>query len=205
MAKEDKEVKKIEVSEDLIRELIEQNKSKDGLIDRLTTDIEQLKANSVANANQTGLPRILKRNKDSFVGILRYNNKYFVGYENKGTEVKPLYIYKEYDEKAREQIEKCHVILVDENGKENKPLKVNYVDFLRDAEKVLVKVKQKKTDEVIQEQGTVFKKDFTDNGYGMFETTVQVPVEVISERNTYVVELENGNEIELPENVINAN
>jgi len=131
MTKEEKEkgVKKIEVSEEMLKELIEDNRKKDGLLNQLAEDMEKMRQNSASESSKAGLPRIVRKNSEMFVGLLKYDNKYFVGYVNKGTERKPTYVYPEYDERMREIVQKCDVILLGEDNKPLKPIKLNY--FLR--------------------------------------------------------------------------
>lgn len=82
-------------------------------------------------------------------------------------------------------------------------LKLDYLDYLQNSEPVFVKLLRKvEEEEEVINQGRVFKKDFVENGYGMFETTVQVPVEVVIPHYKYVVELEEGGELEISDRFV---
>lgn len=182
----------VKVDPNVLKELIAQNKE-------FQKSIIELQKNAVAQTPNTGTTMMKTSNKETLIKIKYWNGKLFLGYENVGTEKKPVYVYSEYNALTRENIQFCNVILEGED----KPLKLTYVDFLRESEKVLVKLKKKiEMEDKITNQGFIQKKDFAENGYGMFETMVQVPVEVIEKQYAYVVELENGSEVELPEQAI---
>lgn len=170
---------KIEVSREMLMELIESNKE-------MKKSIEVLNANASATSGMgNNGPMVLRKNRDIKLHLLKWNDQYFLGYQNMGRENKPLYVYKEYNAQTRENVEFVNVIL--EGSPE--PIKMEYVTFLREAERVeVLKVSQVERETVI-EQGMVYKKDFAENGYGMFETMVQVPVEIISKEYTYTVKL----------------
>jgi hypothetical protein len=137
--------------------------------------------------------------KETLLKMRKWQDKYFIGFVNKGKENKPLYVYSEYNPQTREQVQFCDIIL---DG-EKEPVKLEYVEFLREAEKVLVKMKKKvELEDKITRQGMVQKKDFADNGYGMFETMVNVPVDVIEKQFAFVVELEDGRELEISQECI---
>lgn len=181
--------KKIEVSETLLRELIAQNKD-------LTTKVDILTSNAAANSSFNNSPNnlmMVRKNKDTFLKLRKWNDKFVLGYENKGTEKRPLYVYNEYNVNTRENVQFCNIIL---EGEET-PIKLEYVTFRRDAETIFVKKVSQKEDEKVTVQGYVHKKDFNDSGYGMFETMVQVPVEVIEKVYTYTVETEDGRQFDI--------
>lgn len=183
---------KIEVDADTLRELISQNK-------KFQQDIIDLQKNAVAQNPNQGMEIMKTAKKETLLKMRKWQDKYFIGFVNKGKENKPLYVYSEYNPQTREQVQFCDVIL---DG-ENKPVKLEYVEFLREAERVLVKMKRKiELEDKITRQGFVQKKDFADNGYGMFETMVQVPIDVVEKQYAYVVELEDGRELEISQECI---
>lgn len=190
-----KTVKKIEVDEALLRELIESNSKLQESNSRLQGMVDQLGSNAVAT---NPFQSVTRRNKEEFLQIRKFNDKYFLGYVNMGKPEKPLYIYKEYNPQTRENVEFCNIIL---DG-EKEPLKIEYTTFIRESVLVFVKKKAERVEEEIVTQGVVQKKDFAENGYGMFETMVQVPVEVIYKKKTFTVELEDGRELEVKEEFI---
>lgn len=182
----------IKVDKDVLKELIAQNK-------KFQQDIIDLQKNAVAQNPIQGLEIMKTAKKETLIKMRKWNDKYFVGFANKGKENKPIYIYNEYNPQTREMIQFCDVIL---DG-EKTPIKLEYVTFLREAEKVVVKMKKKvELEDKVTRQGFVQKKDFADNGYGMFETMVSVPVDVIEKQYAYVVELEDGRELEISQECI---
>lgn len=183
---------KIEVDADTLKELINQNK-------KFQQDIIDLQKNAVAQNPNQGMELMKTAKKETLLKMRKWQDKYFIGFVNKGKENKPLYIYSEYNPQTREQVQFCDVIL---DG-EKEPVKLEYVEFLREAEKVLVKMKKKiELEDKITRQGFVQKKDFADNGYGMFETMVQVPIDVVEKQYAFVVELEDGRELEISQECI---
>lgn len=183
---------KIEVDSETLRELISQNK-------KFQEDIIDLKKNAVAQNPNQGLELFKTAKKETLLKMRKWQDKYFIGFANKGKENKPLYIYNEYNPQTREMVQFCDVIL---DGADE-PVKLEYVEFLRESEKVLVKMKKKiELEDKVTRQGMVQKKDFADNGYGMFETMVNVPVDVIEKQYAFVVELEDGRELEISQECI---
>ena len=182
----------IKVNKDVLKELIEQNK-------KFQLDIIDLLKNAVAQTPNQGLEMMKTAKKETLLKMRKWHDKYFIGFANKGKENKPLYIYNEYNPQTREMVQFCDVILDGEKD----PIKLEYVEFLRESEKVLVKMKRKiELEDKVTRQGMVQKKDFADNGYGMFETMVNVPVDVIEKRYAFVVELEDGRELEITQECI---
>jgi len=177
--------KTVEVSAEALEKLIAENETfKNAIID--------LQKNAVAQ-NPSNNPTMMKTGKkETLLKMRKWNDKYFIGFENVGKPNKPLFIYSEYNPQTRESVQFCNVIL---EGEE-KPIKLEYVEFLRESEKVLVKmVKRIELEDKVTNQGVVQKKDFAENGYGMFETMVQVPVDVIEKQYEYVVLTEDGREL----------
>lgn len=189
----DSKSEKMEVDVKTLKELIESNKKLQESNARLEGMVDQLNANAVATSQQGAT--MMRRNKDYFLDMRRWEGKYFLGYENVGTDKKPLYIYNEYNPQTRESVQYCNIIL---DGVE-KPIKVEYVRFVRESEIIKVKQLSKSEHEEVIVQGMVQKKDFAENGYGMFETMVTVPMEVVYKKYTYKVLLEDGRELEIDE------
>jgi hypothetical protein len=183
---------KIEVDADTLRELISQNK-------KFQADIIDLQKNAVTQNPNQGFELMKTAKKETLLKMRKWQDKYFIGFVNKGKENKPLYVYSEYNPQTREQVQFCDVIL---DG-QKEPVKLEYVEFLRESEKVMVKMKKKiELEDKVTRQGFVQKKDFADNGYGMFETMVQVPIDVIEKQYAFIVELEDGRELEISQECI---
>ncbi len=164
------------------------------------TQIAQLQSNAVST--QPGSPLMVRnKKKETLIKLRRWNDEIVVGWVNKATRPgKFTYVYSETDEKTRETKQFIDVIL---QGKENKPLKLEYLQYLQESDPVFVKMLEKIVgEEEIIDQGRVFKKDFVENGYGMFETTVQVPVEVVIPHASFRVQLEDGEELTISDRFV---
>ena len=70
----------------------------------------------------------------------------------------------------------------------DKPVEVDYLDFLNGSRKVEVKIADIKKREVVKEDGYL-KRKIWDGKYGMKETDVMVPIEVTSIVRDYILEL----------------
>lgn len=195
--KEDKKAGVIEVNESTLRDLIKQNEELSKQVQVLSNAVE-------TNQNMQGMkPMVLNKKKDTFLKVKMWQDKVFLGYENVGQPNRPRYVYSEYNPTTREQIEFCNVILRNSDGTIEKPLKVRYVDFMRDCDVMELKqIKRIELDDTITTQGMVQKKDFASNGYGTFITDIHVPVEVVSKNYAFIVQLEDGTELELPESAL---
>lgn len=192
--KEEKGGKKIEVDEGLLRELIKSNKLLQDKVDKLDSNAVATGPNGVQIRRKTNVYDFTMRKWDGHI---------FIAYENVGTEKRPLYVYNIYDEKERKNVQYANLIL---QGVD-KPVKVDYITFLRDAERFKVrKVSEVKKSDT-QEFGYLPKKEMAENGYGMFETMVMVPVEVTTDHFTYVVQLpedEGGKEMTVDQQAIST-
>lgn len=184
--KEEKET--VNVDKATLKELIQTVKDQ-------AKSIEDLQKNAVAQNPNQGM-EISSAPKFKEPKTRKWQDKYFIGYENIGKPNNPKYVYDIYNPQTREMEQFCNVIL---DGEE-KPIKLNYVDFVRESERVKVKIKKTiELPDLVITQGYVQKKDFADNGYGMFETMVSVPLNVITKQYNYLIEVEDGRELEVTE------
>jgi len=149
----------------------------------------QLESNASLNSNTPTMRT--KGTKEKLVKLRRWNGDLVIGWKNMGTEKKPLYIVSEYDKERRMNVEYRFVLL--KNNPE-KAIKVENLVFLQESETVLCKETGLEKKEIVTTHGSVFKKDFVQNGYGMFETQVEVPLEVVEHELFHTVVLEDGEE-----------
>lgn len=185
--------KDIVVDKDVLKSLIRQN-------EEFKKQISDLQKNAVATDNITST-MMKTSSKETLVHIRMLKNKVVTGFQNVGSDKYPSYVYPEYNPLTRQEIQFCNVIL--EDNVEN-PIKMEYLQFLRESDRVIVKVKEKiELPDLIINQGYVQKSDFANNGYGMFKTMVQVPVDVVKKVYSYKVETEDGRILSLSENCIN--
>lgn len=146
--------------------------------------IAQLQADGATPKQNS--PVIRNKKKETLIKIRKWNDEYVIAWENRGKPERPLYVYSEYNANTRENVQFMNLILKGST----KPLKVEYVTYLRDSEVIYVKMLKKIEEEpTIIDQGTVYKKDYTQGGFGAIETGIEVPVEVIIPNYSYEVEL----------------
>ncbi len=169
--------KTIEVSEATLRKLIESNES-------LTAKIDALESNAVATQANNGMI-VRRKAKESDVRIRKWNDKYVTGMVNVGTDKRPRYVYDIIDKETRKAIQYCDLILDDGSIVKE----VVDIDFRRDAETEIARIISKVEHEDVKEYGMIPKKDMAENGYGMFETMVLVPVEVVSKSYTFKLQV----------------
>jgi hypothetical protein len=177
--------KKVEISEDMLRELIDSNKE-------LKRTVDQLSSNAVATSNNGVQVRRKTRDFDYF--LRKWGNDIVTGFVNKGTDKRPMYVYSIYNKETRLQEQFVDLLL--QNGKTVE--KIDYITFLRDAEKVKARMISKVEHEDVKEYGMIPKKEMAETGYGMYETMVMVPVEVITKTYTMTLKLpedEGGEEV----------
>lgn len=176
--KDGKKGKMVMISEDALKAIVEENRETNKRLDMLES-----------NAAAT-LPGGIKRSskKETKIKVRFWDGKPVLGWENVGSPEKPKYVYSEYNNLTRESVEFINVICLGADGKEEKAQKLNYVEFLRGSEVQYCLMKKRiELEDEVEEQGIVYKKGFAENGYGMFETTIAVPVEVITKHYEYEV------------------
>lgn len=182
--------KTIEVSEAMLRELIESNKDLKQTVDRLSSN---------AVAQSPGL-QVRRKTRDFDYHLRKWDGKIVLGFVNKGTEKRPMTVYKIYNDKIRKEEEFVDLILNEGDGKTSVTSKIDYITFLRDAERIKARMISKVEHEDVKEYGMIPKKEMAENGYGMYETMVLVPVEVVTKTYTMKLRLpedEGGQEIEV--------
>lgn len=184
----------IEVSAGLLQELIDSNKE-------LQKKVDLLDSNAVAT-NPNGI-QVRKKTREFDYFLRKWEGKIVVGFENVGTEKRPLYVYNIYDKDTRKDVQYVNLVLkdTDEVVKE-----VNYVDFLRYADKIKTRKISQVEREIVTEHGMIPKKEMAENGYGMFETTVMVPVEVTEKLYTMTLQLpedEGGDQVVIDSRWVN--
>lgn len=175
--------KKIEVDSGLLEMLVEQNKE-------MAKKLDKLESNAVAQTPQNVHVRKIIKDRDYF--IRKWDNKFVTGFENVGNERRPTYVYSIFnnDQKKHEQF--VNLIFF---GSNEKAVKIPYMDFLRDSERIKVRQIGKPVEhESVQEFGYIPKKEMAENGYGQFETMVMVPVEVTSKNYTVTVKVPEDDE-----------
>jgi hypothetical protein len=177
-------VKKVEVDASKLTEVLNLVKSQATAISDLTREMEVLK-------NKTSdKPLVAKKVKDHYCFLRKLNNQVVKGFKGN--------VYKEYDERQKEFILYVDVILYD--GKVVN--KVDYLDFISNAEKVKAKITKKEVNQVETVEAYINQTE-PKGEFGTQLTEVQVPVESIVEEYTFDVEVEDLGTLTLSEKVIN--
>lgn len=175
--------KKIEVDESILQQLMDSNR-------KMEAQIEALSSNAVATNANNGMA-VRRKVKEDAIRLRKWNDKYVIGMVNVGNEKRPRYVYDVIDKDTKKAVQFCNLILEDGEIVEG----VIDIDFRRDAETVPgCTVISKVEHEDVKEYGFIPKKEMAENGYGMFETMVLVPVEVVSKTFTFTVKVPDRDE-----------
>ena len=191
VGKQGKQVSHIPVDREQLAQILRDN-------EEFRMKIDQLQSNAVST--QQGGPMIARnKKKETFIKLRRWNDQIVVGWLNKSTRPgRFLFVYRETD-KDGDTSEYIDILLKDTE----KPIKLNYLEYLQESEPVFVKMlKRIEEEEEVINQGRVYKKDFVENGYGMFETTVLVPVEVVIPHYSFLLQLEDGSELTISDRFV---
>ena len=146
--------------------------------------------------------------EESRVGIRKWEDKFVVGFKGK--------IFMEKDKELDEKVEMVNLILTkgdkDKDGEfKTFTKKVDYLEFLRNAEKITCRVLKTSRKKVVEKDGVVEVKEVGKTGseikgeYGMVGTGVDVPVQVVSydEMMTVKIPGEDNLEIDVHVNYVN--
>lgn len=147
-------------------------------------------------------PKIMKAPKEHLVTVSFLNGRAVIGYVNKGTTDRPLYVYEAPNpQKPTEYVLYVDVIL---KGDEKNPVKVLYMEFMEHAERhecpILSIRKEEWTDE---KAGSTRKKQVPDGAYYVEESDIIVPLEARGEIRFFKVRLPDNSEVELHERYAN--
>ena len=176
--------KKVEVDADRLTEVLNLVKSQKQAIETMAGEIEILKTKS------SDKPLVTKKVKEHYCFLRKLNGEVVKGFKGG--------VYKEFDERQKEFILYVDVILYNDKVVN----KVNYLDFISNAEKVKAKIVEKKTEEKSTIEAYVNQTE-PQGEFGTLVTDVMVPVESIVEEYTFEVEVEGLGKVTLNEGVIN--
>lgn len=183
---------KVEVSRSQLAQILKDN-------EEFRKKIGDLENNAVATQPQSAMAKA-RTEKGMDVNVRMWNDRFVIGFENVGKNGQQKAQYEVYNPVTGERKQYINVILQGDT----KSTKLEYVnEYLTGSVRVLKRVKEVvKKEPTITVQGLVSKKDFVENGYGMYETMVQVPIEDIVPNYAYIIEL-NGEDVEVPSALIN--
>lgn len=139
--------------------------------------------------------RILKRVTERKVGVRmvdlqdKKGHRAVVGFKNRGSENRPLYIYEQPDPKnPKENVLYVELILEKKAGEEKNPtLAVNYNEFRKESSRATCRVVDTEEREWLINQGTVRKKEVEE--YSSIELDYEVPLDVIGKVRIFTVEI----------------
>jgi hypothetical protein len=175
---------KIEVDAGELKALMEQNRELMRQIQEKTQD----------NGSPIKVHRPITKRE---VSVRFISNKPVIGFANKGVESRPTFVYKAPNPSdPKESIEFVDVILLGDK----EPIKVPYLDFLRDSDRRQCTVLETKEEPWEIEQGSVRQKSIVD--YSSIETDIIVPVLITGVARSFVV-LIDGNRVEINEKYVN--
>jgi len=161
----------LENQERIIRENQDLKKSNENL----TTKLEVLEK---TGGNRAKIKKITEYDVD----VRMLENKVVIGYVNKGSENRPVYVYNLPDPMERGKFtQHIDVMLEDESVIKA----VQYSQFVREADRVKCRILSTKTKEILQNQGSTIKKEI--DGYSLVEQNYEVPLEVKSIHRTFTV------------------
>lgn len=175
--------KKVEVSKDKLDEILTLVKDQAKKL-----QIQEKKISDLETGEQK--PKVMKRIKEHYVMLRKHSGEIVKGFAGD--------VYREFDERGKEWI--LYVDLLLNNGK--KVVKVPYLDFISNAERVKAKIVKKEKEEISTTEAYINQKE-AHGEFGTLITDVVVPVESIVEEYTFEVELDNGEKLSLNERAIN--
>lgn len=164
---------------------------------------QQEMAKKIAGLESGDKPKIMKSPKEHLITVSFVNGKPVVGYVNRGTPDKPVYIYEAVNpKKPSEYLLYVDVIL---KGDEQNPVRLVYLEFMEQAERHECLVTKTRDEPWETFSGTVNRKTVPEGEYYTDELGIVVPLEVKGVIKFYTVRLPDGKEIELHERFCNIN
>lgn len=137
------------------------------------------------------------------ITVFFIDNEPVIGYVNRGSEVKPTYIYEKPD--ANRPGEYLPFVDVLTRNHLDKPYKINYIEFLQESDRKECKVIKVEWKPWVINQGRTAARSFEEGTYNMTESGTIVPVEVKGKTGIYTVELPDGSQVEIHERYANIN
>lgn len=169
---------------------------------QLMKNVKDLTAKVAQMEGQSGGVYKAPSAKERTATVSFVNGKPVIGYVNRGTTTKPMYVYEAPDpQNPRDR--KLYVDLILEGQKD--PVKVGYMEFMTEAEHkecLIVKIDK---DAWEQTQGVTEKKEVPEGEYYMTASGIVVPVEIKGEIRWYTLRMADGKEIKLHERYVNIN
>lgn len=181
----------------------ENKEKKDEMVQVSRVELAQILEMNRRLTAQVGEPTPKPREiKDRKVVIFFINNEPVIGYVNKGSPNRPVYIYEKPDpNRPGEYLPYVDVLC--RNTKD--PVKLNYLEFLQESDRQECKILKTEWTEWTENQGRVQGRAFEEGTYNMSETGTIVPVEVKGKTAVFTVQLPDGSQLDIHERYCNIN
>lgn len=137
-------------------------------------------------AEQGSTTRILRRITERKVEVRLVDNRVVLGYKNRGSENRPVYIYEKPDPKDPKQ----NILFVDlilEGAKEGEVFPVEYKQFRTESARAICKVVKTEEKEWLINQGVVKKREVEE--YSSIELDFDVPLDVVGKARFFTVDV----------------
>lgn len=171
------------IDEKEVRELIETVKAQDKTIKDLTKRLDE-------GVPEGGTRRILRAITERRVEVRMVDGKVVVGYKNRGSDNRPIYIYDKQNpaDPTNPHNRLLYVDLILEGMKpDDTPISVNYKEFRQESTRVQCKVAATEEKEWVINQGVVRKKEVDE--YSTVELDFDVPLDVVGKARFFTVEI----------------
>jgi hypothetical protein len=184
---------KVEVSKSELQQLLDQNKQLMAENSNLVSAVTELQRNPAGTQ-----PVVNRAVTERTVKISMVNGKPIIGFANRGTATRPSYIYDRPDpNNPRNMLLYVDLVI---QGVE-KPVAVNYNEFLREHEHAQCKVLKTEDKPWVIPQGFVPRQEVQD--YRMQQTGEMVQVEIVGKSTVFTVELPDGKPLEIADAYVN--
>lgn len=137
-------------------------------------------------AEQGSTTRVLRRVTDRKVEVRLIDNRVVLGFKNRGSENRPVYIYEKPDPKDPKQ-NLAYVDLILEGMTNEEKFEVDFKQFRAESARAICKVTKTEEKEWMINQGTVKKKEVEE--YSSIELDFDVPVDIVGKSRFFTVEL----------------
>lgn len=137
-----------------------------------------------AGIQEGGNSRVLRRVTERRVEVRLVDGKVVVGFKNRGSEERPVYIYEVPDPKDPKQNVSMVDLLLEGS---DEPLTVNFSEFRREGERAQCKVVKTEEKEWVLNQGVVKKREVEE--YAMLELDYDVPLDIVGKARFFYVEV----------------
>lgn len=171
-----------EITREEMQELLANQKTIMAQNEKLAQENAELKG--LMNGESQGSTRILRRVTERKVTVRMVDGKVVLGYGNRGSDTRPVYIYEKPDPKdPTQRIQFVDLIL--EGAKEVSS--VNFKEFRTESARVECKILKTDEKEWTINQGVVKKKEVEE--YSSIELDFDVPLDVVGITRLYTVEI----------------